>query len=46
VEQRGQQRPVCRGEAHSLLSELTFQDRDLMPQGEALHGLVPIAHSK
>jgi hypothetical protein len=41
-----QQRPVCRGKPHSPLPELTFQHRDLMPQGKDLHVLVPIAHPK
>jgi hypothetical protein len=31
VQQRGQQRPVHRGEAQPLLTELTFQYGDLMP---------------
>jgi hypothetical protein len=43
VQQRGQQRPVCRGEVHSLLAELTFQNHDLMPPGEDLHIFVPVA---
>jgi hypothetical protein len=38
------ERPVHRGEVHSLLAKLTFQDRDLMPQDEDLRILVPVAH--
>jgi hypothetical protein len=44
MQQRGQQRPVCRSEPHSLLPELTFQHRDLMPQGKHLNVFAPIAH--
>jgi hypothetical protein len=46
VQERGQQRPVCRSEPHSLLPELTFQHRGLMPQGKDLRVFVPIAHRK
>lgn len=44
VQLRGQQCPVRRGEVHSLLAKLTFQDRDLMPQDKDLHILVPVAN--
>ncbi|HEY0688233.1 MAG TPA: hypothetical protein VGD71_04265 [Kribbella sp.] len=43
MEQRGQQRPIWRGEIHPLLAEWTFQYGDLMPQGEDFHVLVPVA---
>jgi hypothetical protein len=39
-----QQPPVCRSKPHSPLPELTFQHRDLMPQGKDRP--CPIAHPK
>jgi hypothetical protein len=29
---------------HSLLTKLTFQDRDLMPKSEDLHVFIPVTH--
>jgi hypothetical protein len=46
VQQRGQQRPVGRGEPHLLPAQLTFQHRELMTQHEDLSVLVPIARRK
>ena len=44
MQQRRQERPVTRVEAHLLLAQLAFQHRDLMAQGKDLHILAPIAH--
>ncbi|MER6009867.1 hypothetical protein [Streptomyces bluensis] len=44
VQQRGQERPVARGEPCSLLAELAFQHHELMAQGEDLDVLAVVAH--
>ena len=44
VQQGGQERPVGRGEPRPGGAELPLQDRDLVPQDQDLHVLVPIAH--
>jgi hypothetical protein len=44
VKQRGQERPVARGEPCSLLAELAFQHHELMAQSEDLDVLAVVAH--
>ncbi|MFL6052039.1 MAG: hypothetical protein ACJ72W_03835 [Actinoallomurus sp.] len=44
MQQRRQERPIARGEPHSVAAELALQHRDLMTQREDLRILVPIAH--
>jgi hypothetical protein len=44
VEQRGQERPVARGEPCSLLAELAFQHHEVMAQSEDLDVLAVVAH--
>jgi hypothetical protein len=46
VQQRRQQGPVRWSGPDLLPSQLAFQNRDLMPQGEDFHVLVTIAHRK
>jgi hypothetical protein len=42
VQQRRQQGPVRRGEAHLLPAQLALQDRDLVAQDQYLGVLIPI----
>ncbi|MGY4983386.1 hypothetical protein ACWCYL_40700 [Streptomyces sp. 900105755] len=44
MQQRGQDRPVARGEPFSLLAELAFQHDELMAQSEDLDILAVVAH--
>jgi hypothetical protein len=46
VQQGGQERPVGGGEPRPGLTQLPFQDRDLVAQRQDLHVLVPVAHRK
>jgi hypothetical protein len=46
VQQRRQQRPVRRREAHLLPAQLALQYRDLMAEDQNLGVFVPIAHGK
>jgi len=46
VQQGGQEHPVGREEPRPGLTQLLFQDRDLVPQRQDLHVLVPVAHRK
>ena len=44
VQQRGEQRPVGRGEPDLLAVQVPFEDRDLVAQREDLGVLVAVAH--
>ena len=46
VQQRRQKRPVGRGESRPCPTQLTLQDRDLVPQRQDLDIFVPVAHRK
>jgi hypothetical protein len=46
VQQRGEQGPVGRGELDLLAVQLPLQNRDLVPQGEDLHVLGPVADAQ
>ncbi|MGH3288285.1 MAG: hypothetical protein ACRDPD_26985 [Streptosporangiaceae bacterium] len=44
TQQGGQERPVARREPRPGHAQLPLQDRDLVPQHQDLHVLVPLAH--
>jgi hypothetical protein len=44
VQQGGEEGPVGGGELDFLAVQLSFEDHDLVAQGEDLRVLVPVAH--